>query len=94
MDSQRLRPLVLVGALALALAGGWAWQQASRRGGAPEQRAEHYARKLDELRARCLPPKPDLEGDCRERATSLLDYPECDATCVGLVRRIRGEPTR
>ena len=93
MDA-RFRAGLAVGALALAALGGWAWRQASRRGDSPQHRAEMFQETLENVRGRCIPPKPDLESYCRDHATLLLDYPECDAGCVALVRQIRGEPTR
>ena len=53
-----------------------------------------YRGALENVRARCVPLKPELESYCRDHATLLLDYPECDPACVALVRKIRGEPTR
>lgn len=100
MDSQQLqrgrigRVWLVAGALALTLIGAWAWQQASRRGGSPQHRAEMFQHALENVRTRCVPPKAELDSYCRDHATLLLDYPECDAECVALVRRIRGEPTR
>lgn len=95
MQTVRLgRGWLVVGLLALAVVGGWAWQQASRRGGSPQHRAEMFQQALQNVQARCVPPKAELESYCRDHATLLLDYPECDAECVALVRRIRNEPTR
>jgi hypothetical protein len=80
--------LVLLGLVAV-----WSWQQA-RRAGSPQHRAELYREALETVRARCVPPRSGLESYCRDHATLLLDYPECDPACVALVRGIRGEPTR
>jgi hypothetical protein len=82
------------GALMLAGLAIWSWQQAARRGASPQSRAEMYREALENVRSRCLPPGPGLESYCRDHATLLLDYPECDPACVSMVRQIRGEPTR
>ena len=86
----------LVAALSLlAAAGVWLWQSAPHRWAEPDlQRGEMYQRALANVRASCEPLKPDLETYCREQATLLLGFPECDAECVVLVRSIRREPRR
>jgi len=100
MDSRRLqtarigRAWLAAGALVLALVGGWAWQRAGRRDGSLQGRLEMYQEAMENVRSRCVPPAAGLDGYCRDHATLLLDYPECDAECVALVRQIRGEPTR
>ena len=81
--------LVVVGLVAI-----WSWQRASRGSGSPMHRAEMYREALENVRRRCVPPGPGLESYCRDHATLLLDYPECDPACVALVRQVRGEPTR
>jgi hypothetical protein len=81
--------LVLLGLFAI-----WSCQQATRRAGSPEHRAEMYREALENVRTRCVPPRSSLESYCRDHATLLLEYPECDPGCVTLVRQIRGEPTR
>jgi hypothetical protein len=53
-----------------------------------------YQRTLANVRATCSPPAPAVESHCRDLAALLLDFPECDADCVALARRIRNEPTR
>jgi|SoimicmetaTmtHMA_FD_contig_31_3303517_length_671_multi_3_in_0_out_0_2 hypothetical protein len=81
--------LVLLGIVAIG-----SWQLAARSGGSPQHRAEMYREALENVRARCVPPRSGLESYCRDHATVLLEYPECDPECVALVRQIRGEPTR
>jgi hypothetical protein len=88
------RAWLAAGVAVLGLVAIWSWQQASRRGESPQPRAEMYRAALENVRARCTPPSRELESYCRDNATLLLDYPECDAACVSLVRHIRGEPTR
>jgi hypothetical protein len=58
------------------------------------RRAELYHRTLDAVHGLCEPAKPELESHCREQAALLLDFPECDRSCVELVRRVRREPSR
>ena len=88
------RAWLAAGALALALVAIWSWQQATRRGVSSQHRVEMYREALENVRSRCVPPRAGLESYCRDHATLLLDYPECDPECVALVRQIRGEPTR
>ncbi len=71
------------------------WQNtAQRRALEDQKRAEMYRRTLENVRSVCAQPKPGLEGYCRDQATVLLEFPECDPACVALARKVRGEPTR
>jgi len=90
----RSRVWLVVGLLVLAIAGVLVWQLAARRGSPNPHRVEMYQRTLATVRDSCSPPKPDLEGYCRDQAALLLEFPECDADCVALVRAIRHEPAR
>ena len=88
------RAWLAVGALVLGLVAIWSWQQTVRRDSSPQHRVEMYREELENVSTRCVPPKPDLDSYCRDHATLLLEYPDCDPACVALVRQIRGEPTR
>ena len=82
-------------ALALALAGIWVWQNAAQKRALESQkRVEMYERTLENVRSVFAQPKPELQSYCRDQATILLEFPECDPVCVALARRVRGEPTR
>jgi hypothetical protein len=87
------RWLVLIAVLT-AVTGALLWQSVSRWSAANPHRGELYQRTLENVRATCSPPKPGVESYCRDQALLLLDFPECDAACVALARKIRGEPTR
>ena len=91
---RRGRAWLVVALLLLAAGGFLLWQFAAQWGAPNPHRVEMYQRILDNLRASCVPPKPTLEGYCRDQAALLLEYPECDADCAALVRAIRHEPAR
>jgi hypothetical protein len=92
--SGRRRVGFWLAALAVAFIAAWVWQGVARRRAPEPGRGEMYQRTLENLRAFCDPPKPELESYCREQAGAVLDFPECDADCVSLARRVRHEPTR
>ena len=82
----------------LGLVGVWVWQNAAQRQAVrdlpTQDRLAMFGRTLESVRSVCVPARSGLEGYCRSQATLLLEFPECDADCVGLVHRARGEPTR
>jgi len=80
--------------LAVALTAAWVWQGAARRRVQDPHRGEMYQRTLESVRTICFPPKPGVESYCRDQALLLLEFPECDPSCVALARKVRGEPTR
>lgn len=81
-------------AFLLALAAALLWHNAARLGAPNPHRGEMYQRTLENARSFCEPAKPGLESYCRDQASLLLEFPECDPACVALARRIRGEPAR
>jgi hypothetical protein len=85
-----LIPLALLVAVAIALM----WQITSRSRAPNPKRGELYQRTLENVREFCDPQHAGLESYCRDQATALLEFPECDPACVSLARRIRREPTR
>jgi hypothetical protein len=86
--------LWIVAALLLGMTALWAWQLHLRSVLPNPQRVELYNRTFASVLASCTPPKPNLDDYCRDQATLLLDYPECDEKCVALVREVRREPGR
>jgi hypothetical protein len=82
--------LALLAALALVVL----WQVASKMRVPDPHRVEMYQRTLETVRSSCAEPKPAVKSYCRDQAALLLEFPECDAECVALARRVRGEPTR
>ena len=92
--SRRELVWVVVIALLVVLAATRVWHCAAQQRSPDQRRAEMYQRTLETARSTCTPPKPGLESYCRDQATLLLEFPECDPACVALARRIRGEPTR
>jgi hypothetical protein len=90
-----MRTWLNVAAIIALLAAILVWQLAPRWFAPPHpQRHEMYQRSLANVRTSCEPVKPELESYCREQASALLEFPECDAECVALVRAIRREPRR
>jgi hypothetical protein len=92
-----MRALVGCGAVALVVAG-FAWRgTADRRalGGLPaSQRHELYRRVLDDLDRFCRTPAEALDGWCREQASFLATFPECDERCDALARPLMPSATR
>jgi hypothetical protein len=84
----------VIAALLLGMAALWAWQVHLRARAPNPQRVELFNRTYASVLESCRPPKAALEAYCRDQATLLLDYPECDEACVALVREIRREPGR
>jgi hypothetical protein len=82
--------LILGGAAAALLV----WQGARFERAPDKHRVEMYQRTLESVRTTCFPPKAGVESYCRDQALLLLEFPECDPSCVSLARKVRGEPTR
>ena len=92
-----MRALLGCGAVALVLAG-FAWRgKADRRalGELPaSDRQELFRRVLDDLDRFCRPPPDALDGWCRQQASFLAGFPECDRRCDQLARPLMPSATR
>jgi hypothetical protein len=95
------RPLVVIaiGLAVAALVAAWWWSYTSegralRALPAAERRAL-YQRNIDTLREVCEPAPPrSLRTLCRDHAHRVLEFPECDADCREVARRMLVTPMR
>jgi hypothetical protein len=92
-----MRAFLGCGAVALVIAG-FAWRGAADRRALDElpasQRQELYLRVLDDVERFCRPPAEALDGWCREQASFLASFPECDQRCEALAGPLRPSATR
>jgi len=92
-----MRAFLACGAVALVI-GGFAWRGTADRRALSElpasQRQELYRRVFDDLDQICRPPSGALDDWCRQQASFLAGFPECDDRCVALTRPFRPSATR
>ena len=84
-------PLAVVAGLLVLIGAFVAGRQHSRlqevRSLAPQARASIFARALDDMKTTCASVDPAdevLRDHCRDQATFLVMFPECDAGCESL----------
>lgn len=88
-EDRASRPWIASAAIALAVIAFlslWIWLRNSESRALREmpaaERAALYQRTAEDLRTLCGPDRSaDLADHCREQATFLLKFPECDGTC-------------
>jgi hypothetical protein len=108
MESTHPRPLAMPRwravtylVLFLAAPGGlYLWQTAAERHSIrdmpPAQRHAAYESAMQTFRTLCVGPEasPALSARCREQASLVRQFPECDAACRDLLDWYRTEPHR
>jgi hypothetical protein len=91
---------VVVIAIAVAVGALWSYRQGAERRAIARlpaaERGEVYRRELDAFRTLCGQGRrrDELQGQCRERASFILEFPECDPGCQQLVRSHLDVPRR
>lgn len=101
VQPSRMRWLVrlLVALLVLAIASHW-WWTATRpmraiRALPDGERRDLYRRTMENLTSICDPaPGRSFRDFCREQATLILAFPECDRPCQRIARRHQSLPRR
>lgn len=96
---RRLRPVIIVLALAILVAL-WVWYQSAETravlGLSASERREIYAKELGNLQALCgeAPRRDALERRCGEQAELIMKFPECGDDCQRLAKIHLPKPSR
>jgi hypothetical protein len=90
--SRRLLVALAIVLVAAAVGAFWSWREGAERRAIARlpaaERGELYQRELDTFRTLCgqAPRRDELQPQCRERASFILEFPECDPACRQLAR--------
>jgi hypothetical protein len=98
--SPRTLAWIAVAVALLGLAVYWVWQKEAERRAVrnlpPAERSALFQRTLQNVQSVCVQPRDGLSDYCESQANFLAAFPECDAACDTMVRRVlgRGKATR
>jgi hypothetical protein len=96
----RLHLIVAVVLMSLAVLAFWVWREGAEGRAIAnlpaDERAELYQRELASFRTLCGqgPRSDELQGQCRDKAKFIVEFPECDAACRALADSHREKARR